>query len=102
MIRYKTRPGVVLANILGENVLVSARANLALCPYVSEINETSAFLWQKLVDGASEDELLDAVCGEYEIDDPEAARQAIRGFIAQMLELNYLLPIEGEPNEEQE
>ena len=91
MTRYRTRPGVVLTEICGAYMLVSAKANLTLCPYVTEINGTSAFLWKRLVKGADELELLEAVKESYEIGEPEAALEAIRGFITSMLEMNYLL-----------
>ena len=92
--RYKTRPGVVLTSICGEYVLVAAKRNLPLCPYVTEINETSAFLWEHLISGATLEELESAVAEEYEIEDPAQAHDAILAFIEQMTELHYLLPKE--------
>lgn len=94
MIRYKTRPGVVLTEICGEYVLVSASSIRELCPYVTQLNETSAFLWRRLVPGADLDDLMAALGDEYELDDPLTARQAVESFLQQMLELNYLLPEE--------
>lgn len=94
MATYKTRPGVVLTSICGEYFLVAARALLDTCPYVTQINETSAFLWKELERGADRETLMRAADAEYEIDDPEKARAAIDGFITQMLEMNYLLPAE--------
>ena len=103
MTRYKTRPGVVMTAICGEHVLVSARSIRELCPYVTELNETSAFLWRQLKSGASLDDLMTALDQEYELDDPAAARQAVEAFLQQMLELNYLLPEEqgGTTHEEE-
>lgn len=89
--KYKTRPGVVLTDVCGEFVLVSAKKNRELCPYVTTVNETSAFLWNRLIDGADLSELMDAVRDEYEIDDAAAAEQAVRAFLQQMHELNYLV-----------
>ena len=98
--RYKTRPGVVLTSIYGEHILVAAKSVLDICPYVTEINETSAFLWKELEEGADIERLMDAVQAEYEIDDPDTVRSAINGFIEQMLELNYLVAFEeGRQNE---
>ncbi len=91
---YKTRPGVVLTAICGEHVLVAASAAQQYCPYVTELNETSAFLWRKLSSGASLESLMAALGEEYELDDPATARQAVESFLRQMLELNYLLPEE--------
>ena len=94
MTRYKTRPGVVLTEICGQHVLVAAAAVRELCPYVTEINETSAFLWRQMISGADLDGLMAALDKEYDIPDPSAARQAVEDFLRQMLELNYLLPVE--------
>ena len=100
MTRYKTRPGVVLTSICGEHVLVAAAAIRDLCPYVTEINETSAFLWRQLISGADLDGLMAALDAEYDLPDPSAARHAVEDFLRQMLELNYLLPVEqGGPHE---
>lgn len=99
--RIKTRPGVVLAPICGEYLLVSAKALRDLCPYVTQINETSAFLWQQLIGGATRDELLRAVMREYEIDDPAEVSAAIDSFLNQMFEAGYLLEEkEGTDHEE--
>ena len=89
--RIKTRPGVVLAPVCGEYLLVSAKAVRDVCPYVTQINETSAFLWQQLIPGADREELLRAVAREYEIDDPAEVSAAIDSFLNQMLEAGYLL-----------
>ena len=91
MERYRTRPGVVLTSVCGEYLLVAAKAAREHCPYMTQISESSAFLWKLLIDGAGPDELLRAVCAEYEIEDPASARQAIDTFITQMLETGYLL-----------
>lgn len=99
--RYKSRPGVVLAPICGEYLLVSAKAVRDCCPYVTQINETSAFLWEKLIHGASREELLSAVADEYEIDDPAACEAAIDNYLAQMIDAGYLLEEkEGTEHEE--
>ena len=96
MERYKTRPGVVLTEIAGEYILVAAKALTGTCPYVSHINESSAFLWQCMKDGASEEDLLSAVMEEYETDEPEETREAISDFLEQMKKTGYLLIEEEE------
>ena len=88
---YKTRPGLVLTEIAGEYVLVAAKALHKICPYVTQLNETSAFLWRKLEQGAALEELERAIEEEYEIDDSAAAHAAIESFVRQMKEKNYLL-----------
>lgn len=90
MTRYITRPNVVLTELAGEYALVAFRASLQKCPYITQLNETSAFLWKQLEQGATLEELEAAIEEEYEVDDPAAACAAIEGFIKQMEELNYL------------
>ncbi len=91
MMRYKSRPGVVLTQIHGEYLLVSSRSLRELCPFVTSLNESSAFLWKQLQNGASEEELLRAVAEEYEVEEPEALRGVIRSFLEQMQAMHYLL-----------
>lgn len=98
MNQYRTRTGVVLTSICGEHLLVAAKEIRDLCPFCSQISESSAFLWKLLQHGADRDSLLRAVEKEYEIDDPAAAGQALDAFLAQMTELGYLLQ-EGEEAE---
>ncbi len=90
MERYRTRPGVVLTEIAGEYLLVSVKALLDTCPYLTQLNESSAFLWRLLEDGADPDELAAAVAAEYELDNPEEAMEDIRGFLQEMTEMNYI------------
>ena len=96
MERYKTRTGVVLTTVCGESLLVSSRGLRELCPFVTSINESTAFLWKRLSKGATEEELLSAVAEEYEVEDPASLRQVIKDFLQQMREMNYLLT-EEEP-----
>ena len=88
---YKTRTGVVLTEIAGDFVLVAAKALLGECPYVTQLNDTSAFLWRRMEQGASLEELEAAVAEEYEIEDPAMARAAIEAFVKQMEELKYII-----------
>ncbi len=99
MERYMTRPGVVLTSICDEYMLLAAKAAREHCPYMTQLNESSAFLWRCLEQGADLEELERAVSEEYELTDPAQAQEAIRGFINQMLQLGYLLR-EGEKHEE--
>ncbi len=88
---YQTRPGVVLTEVCGEYLLVAAKKLLDTCPYVTQINESSAVLWRRLESGATLPELEQAVLDEYEIDDPAQMRASILEFLRQMQEGNYLL-----------
>ena len=98
MLRYRTRPGVVLSSVCGEYVLVAAKSVRDSVPFVSQLNESSAFLWRLLESGAGEAELMEAVQEAYELPDPEMAREAIHDCLQTMLQAGYLLQ-EGENNE---
>lgn len=90
MKRYKAREGVVLTSVCGESLLVSAAALRDICPFVTVLNDSSAFLWKELQNGAGVEDLENAVQSEFEIDDPAAVKPVIEGFLRQMLDLNYL------------
>ena len=99
MTRYKARRGVVLTTVCGEHLLVAVKGLKDVCPFVTTLNESSAFLWKRLETGASEEELLAAVAEEYEVEDSESARAMIRDFLKQMLEMHYLETQEEEEDE---
>lgn len=97
---YKTRRGVVLTEICGEYVLIAAKALLDRCPYLTQINESSAFLWKRMMNGATLEELVIAVEDEYEILDVDETKTAIDNIIKNMMEMNYLESMEaGEKND---
>ena len=99
MMKYETRPGVVLTSICGEYLLVGTKEAREHCPYFSQISESAAFLWKQLQSGADLESLERAVLQEYEIEDPAQARELIREFVEQMWERGYLLR-KGDDNEE--
>ena len=99
MDQFETRPGVVLTQICGEYMLLAAKAAREYCPYMTQLTESSAFLWRKLEKGTAQKELERAVLEEYEIEDPAAAGEAIRVFIEEILQRGYLLR-KGEQKDE--
>lgn len=87
---YRTRRGIVLTEICGEYVLVTARSLLGICPYLMQLNESSAFLWRHMLHGASIDELVEKVKEEYETTDSDNPELAVEEFVRQMLNMKYL------------
>lgn len=53
------------------------------------LNETGAFLWQKLLDGATKESLCDALCTEYDIDSATAMAD-IDAYVAKLTEIGCL------------
>ena len=90
MNKYKNRPGVVLAEICGEYLLVSTKEARETCPYVIQINETSSFLWKSLGEWMDLHGLMKCVTDEYEVDNPDQAMKAVESFVSQMEEMGYL------------
>lgn len=99
MERYKTRLGVVLTEVCGEHLLVAAAPLREECPYVTVVNESSAFLWRQMEDWTSPEELAKAVQAEYEVEDPVALLPMIRSFLDQMLGMKYLLTEQEDEDE---
>ena len=99
---YKTRKGIVLSEICGEYVLVAAKKLQDICPYVSQVNETSAFIWKQLEEGKNLRQIVQAVENEYDSGDSIDIQSAVEAFIRQMLELNYLTISETGKEDEKE
>ena len=91
MKRYRTRPGVVLTTIAGQNVLVAAKSVREQCPYTAQINETAAFCWQALEHGADLDDLVRKLSEEYQVADAAQMRDDLEQLLAQLSESNYLI-----------
>ncbi len=91
MKRYRTRHGVVLTTIDGQYVLVSAKEARSTCPYTTQINETAAFCWRILEQGAGLEELTAKMQEEYEIDDPDTLRSDLSELLAQLEAASYII-----------
>ena len=62
--KYKSVPGAILASVCGYFFLVTADLTL-------EINETAAFYWKELENGATAEDLMKKTRNSYEIDDAD-------------------------------
>lgn len=73
----KVKKGFVLRNICGENIIVAeGKENIDFTKIIS-MNESSAFLWNNVKDTEFDAETLKTLlCGEYEVDDATAAKDA--------------------------
>ena len=91
MRRYHTRPGVVLTTVDEQYLLVASKSAREFCPYITQINDTAAFCWRLLEDGADPDALLEHLAEEYEIDDSERVRTDLQELLDQLCKANYLI-----------
>lgn len=86
----KIKEGYILKALAG-NFIVVAVGDAALdFSGVITLNETGAFLWKILTGGATEEELIGALKGEYEIDD-ETAIADISAFIKKLSDAELLV-----------
>ena len=95
MTRYRTRPGVILAEVCGRYLLAASRGAREYCPYVTQVNESSAFLWRRMGEWTTVAELMARAGEEYEMEDEGEARSAVESFLREMDGMGYLLTEEG-------
>ena len=55
-----------------------------------ELDETATYLWRELERSRSVAELVEAVCGEFEVE-PERAEKDVRAFVARLEEKGLLV-----------
>lgn len=77
----KIKSGFILKDVAGSNLIVPIGENLVDFSQMITINETGAFLFKKLTDGAELDELATALTEEYDIDFDTAKADAEK-FVA--------------------
>ena len=73
-----------------QQVLVSAVSLHDQVPYVTNINDTTATLWERMVHGATKDELIACIMEEYEVENEAAVREDIDRVLRQLSEQNYI------------
>ena len=56
---------------------------------VINLNETGAFLWKILQEGATEEQLLNALLEEYEVE-KELAEKDVKAFVAKLTEAKLI------------
>ncbi len=85
----KIKDGFILKTIAGSTVAVPVGENLVNLQLMLTLNESGAFLWNFLEKSCSEDELVSAMTGEYQVD-AETARSDVREFL-KILKENHIL-----------
>lgn len=69
----KAHSGFILRNLAGEYVLAPVGEEIKSFNGVAVMNEMCAFVWQKLQNDVSGQELLSAILDEYDTDEATAA-----------------------------
>ena len=82
----KAKAGFVLRNVVDEYILMPTGDNIARFNGTVLLNEVSAFVWEKLQNPISREDLLKAILDEYEVEkavasaDLDALLQTLRGY----------------------
>jgi len=85
----KLKEGYLLREVAGNNVVVPTGAATLDFLGVITLNGTAKFLWELLMTEKSEEELVCAFLGEYEVDEA-TARADLREFLEKLRAANLL------------
>ena len=84
----KIKQGYLLREIAGKTVALPADDTLELNTMIT-LNETGAFLWKRLQNQTSEDELVNALLAEYDVTREKAAL-SVAAFVQKLDENGFL------------
>lgn len=69
----KIKNGFVLKSIAGENIVMPAGDNISTFDGAIVLNEVAAFIWNKMGESVSRNELLELILSEFDVDKEKAA-----------------------------
>lgn len=84
----KLKDGFVLRQVAGEYVAIPSGDEVDLNKMIT-LNETGAFLWERLSTETTQDALAEALLAEYEVDRDTAVR-CVEDFTAKLEEYGFL------------
>jgi len=80
----KIKPGFVLEEVAGSYLAVAVGSAADSFSGMVRMNGTGAFLWKLMEnEDRTEDELTEALCKEYEVEE-SVAREGARAFVAKL------------------
>lgn len=91
MTHYAIQPGVVLASVCGEQLLIATQRARGKCPYAKQLNATGAYFWTLLEQGLTLEDMVQAAAGRFQVE-PERIRPGLVKFTEDLRENGYLLP----------
>lgn len=81
----KIHPGYMLRQVMDVYAIIGIGREAYNPNQIMSVNETGAFLWHLLENGAERQELVDALLREYETDEQTAAKD-VDAFLGQLRE----------------
>ena len=85
----KIKNGFVLRKIADTYIVVAIGEEAKKANVMVTLNETGGFLWEKLAEDVTEQQLVDALLENYEVD-KELASSDVKAFIAKLSDNNLL------------
>lgn len=84
----KVKDGFIMRQVGGQSVVLPIGNELDMNMMIT-LNETGAFLWEHLQEETTEDALVTALRGEYEVDE-DMARASVRKFAEKLSAYGFL------------
>ena len=84
----KIKDGFLLRQVAGQTVVLPVGGGLDLNMMIT-LNDTGAFLWEKLQAEIDEDGLVAALLADYDVDQ-ETARKSVQAFVAKLCDNGFL------------
>ena len=86
----KIKSGFMMRSIAGCKVVVSVGKRSLDFNGIINLNDTAAFLWERLEQGATEEQLTAAILEQYTDVDEATARQSVKDFVGTLREAGCL------------
>lgn len=88
--KYTIRNGVIREMICGQNILISTLEARKICPYLTQLNESSVFIWKMLEEGINTEQMTEKIIQEYDISEKEA-QKGLELFLSNMEEQHFII-----------
>lgn len=86
----KIKDGFILKSIAGTNIVVPTGSNTVSFGSVITLNESGVFLWERLSNDITEEDLVTALLSEYSVDKTTAKRD-VKEFIEKLSKAELLI-----------
>ena len=85
----KIKDGFVIREIMGQAVVVPTGEASEDFSGMIKLNDTGKDIWQALIDGKSEEEIVSFIVKEYDVTD-EKAKAGVRKFLDKMKDKGFI------------
>ena len=92
----KLRDGIVLLHIHDVYLIVSDKEARKTTPYIREINDTAAMIWQLLERGYNVDQITEYMMKEYDIEEKSLLEEDLHVYMCEMKENGYLIEVKND------